>query len=802
MHNMKRIYGIIAITLFLAGTMAGCADEDLISIDNKSKGLVVEMNILDSDTAYIQSRASVTRQDCYIERILAVVVDTDGKLRGEDCVNSQIVGNSTQSQKLTFDSINPLMNVKLYLFCNTNFNKTALDSIDTEEILLQTIKAEANPTKIPMFGQCVVGETTIVVDLVRSVCKSTLSLDQSLLANKYAIVKWGLAHLTREGYVASGQTVTLPAVKIDTMSFAIGEDAFFNEPQSVQNTSFDRNRICAFVQLKDSTQELGWFRLDFYKEDSWIFVKRNTHYNFKITSVKSKGYLSLEEALDNVGSNIGYKIEVADLGWQGNSVNSNGQYSLKTNKNEILYSTSMLNTEISNALIVKAFIPKDVVASISTYKAKIVNGNGQVKFKVGTSDSEIIDLLPDVESDKEISLNIKGVIPENCYIEVRLGNIVKQVAFTLVSANSYLVNWGSRGTPDNFILIPIRQANLDGNIRIQDDEIYDAKILWSDQSTPVSVETVQSNKSIKVIPKSNFIGNVIVAVTVNGKIKWSWHIWSLTDDDLSQDAHIPGIYTLKTEKTHTYSGLVWMDRNLGAHSTNYDLSARGLMYQWGRKDPFPTSKDWWTSHPNSKEVTTYYKGELLEIASNVIDTRRFPTESGQNNLEISIENPMTYLLSNELAPFDWYTDIPAETNNNLWLSIDNSKTPYDPCPYGWRVPWTVHDIGPWIEVFPEQLYKIESNPSAGLLWNNGKTTVYFPTVLYYDPLGTGFSYYAEGPMAYASITGARTGKDRYGYLLAGSSISLSAVGDPNISYTTILKKASGQYIRCVRDAEL
>ena len=68
-------------------------------------------------------------------------------------------------------------------------------------------------------------------------------------------------------------------------------------------------------------------------------------------------------------------------------------------------------------------------------------------------------------------------------------------------------------------------------------------------------------------------GNAVIAAKdAAGNILWSWHIW-LTDQPVE----------------HVYknnAGTV-MDRNLGATSaTPGDIGALGLLYQWGRKDPF------------------------------------------------------------------------------------------------------------------------------------------------------------------------------------------------------------------------
>ena len=68
-------------------------------------------------------------------------------------------------------------------------------------------------------------------------------------------------------------------------------------------------------------------------------------------------------------------------------------------------------------------------------------------------------------------------------------------------------------------------------------------------------------------------GNAVIAVKdKSGKILWSWHIWMTDEPD---------------ECVYANNAGVMMDRNLGATSaTPGDVGVHGLLYQWGRKDPF------------------------------------------------------------------------------------------------------------------------------------------------------------------------------------------------------------------------
>jgi uncharacterized protein (TIGR02145 family) len=118
-----------------------------------------------------------------------------------------------------------------------------------------------------------------------------------------------------------------------------------------------------------------------------------------------------------------------------------------------------------------------------------------------------------------------------------------------------------------------------------------------------------------------------------------------------------------------------MDRNLGATSaTPGDVRALGLLYQWGRKDPFLGSSS---------------------ISSNVVaeSTITWPSyvssspETG--TISYATENPTTFITyyyewNTSHVNYDWYYTGTSQTGPNRWRN--DEKTNYDPCPPGWKVP--------------------------------------------------------------------------------------------------------------------
>ena len=133
-------------------------------------------------------------------------------------------------------------------------------------------------------------------------------------------------------------------------------------------------------------------------------------------------------------------------------------------------------------------------------------------------------------------------------------------------------------------------------------------------------------------------GNAVIAAkNSKGTILWSWHIWC-AEEGWKEQVYFNDAGTM-------------MDRNLGATSaTPGEVGTLGLMYQWGRKDPFLGSSSF-----DDKEIAK--------------STGTWSNISG-GSLTLCEESPTTF-----------YTSVCLP--NGCWESV---KTIYDPCPAGWRVP--------------------------------------------------------------------------------------------------------------------
>ena len=114
-----------------------------------------------------------------------------------------------------------------------------------------------------------------------------------------------------------------------------------------------------------------------------------------------------------------------------------------------------------------------------------------------------------------------------------------------------------------------------------------------------------------------------------------------------------------------------MDRNLGATSaTPGDVGALGLLYQWGRKDPFLGSSSI-SSNIEAKSTGTWPSA----VSSN----------STNGTIEYATAYPTTFITYNS-SNYDWYYTGSSTTDNTRWTTSTATKSIYDPCPSGWRVP--------------------------------------------------------------------------------------------------------------------
>lgn len=189
-------------------------------------------------------------------------------------------------------------------------------------------------------------------------------------------------------------------------------------------------------------------------------------------------------------------------------------------------------------------------------------------------------------------------------------------------------------------------------------------------------------------------GNAVIAVfDASGNILWSWHIWvTAADLDAAVQTYVlPGGFAAA-------GTTVMMDRNLGAlksglWETNGNNLALGLLYQWGRKDPFPNIDDADMGGTGALAITRLRK--TYDAAGNALTADNTSTDLSAtswryiNGKALSAEQIARYPMNFTCANSDWI-DTPQD---DLWgnpysdeIGDTGHKSIYDPCPPGYRVP--------------------------------------------------------------------------------------------------------------------
>lgn len=251
-------------------------------------------------------------------------------------------------------------------------------------------------------------------------------------------------------------------------------------------------------------------------------------------------------------------------------------------------------------------------------------------------------------------------------------------------ANSYIVK------PKSAILIPVSHVQdvvtFNGVFapEIADGESLTAELIWTDVKSASSGKGLAEDASIaeiKVLGKGpdalllivtgTQTGNSVVSVQQEtGTFVWSWYIW-VTEYDPETTNYISGSYT-------------FMDRNLGARTNEPDPDGQnsngviGTYYQWGRPTPLPSKSFTSTSAP-----ATIYDAE-----GNIVS--RTPTTDYR-----LMGNPKIFYIQNYSNGYDYW-------------KID-TKSIFDPCPPGWRVP----SRDAWSNVTFQTLQKSGMQTDAG-----------------------------------------------------------------------------------------
>ena len=289
------------------------------------------------------------------------------------------------------------------------------------------------------------------------------------------------------------------------------------------------------------------------------------------------------------------------------------------------------------------------------------------------------------------------------------------------SANCYVVNAGDSSNKSRvFKFRAVRGNSYVKGVAAGTSvgAVASVKLLWEtwNNGSSVTPNSVISKVDFKddyiyfKMPAILHAGNAVIAAKDDSdNILWSWHIW-VPESAITESAS--GIYSKAL-----------MDRNLGAlvvTSTGATAAVEsfGLLYQWGRKDPFPG--------PIRVDNSNRALVSGMETTSTAGDGNA--NDDSKITLAQSIANPT--LLGHRQGG-DWVTP----SDNTLWNNAE--KTQYDPCPPGYRVP--ARDKSQQYHSADLSIYTGWEDNATYKYFTLGSPLAVFPYTGYYDTWSSNLS---------------------------------------------------------------
>ena len=336
------------------------------------------------------------------------------------------------------------------------------------------------------------------------------------------------------------------------------------------------------------------------------------------------------------------------------------------------------------------------------FKYTISNPREGQKAAVSTSDSWITGVT-------DTNGTVSYTVVENNSGSSRTGKITLTYAGVskqfIVTQQKVSVKLSESGTANCYVVSETgfySFKSVKGNSSTSVGTVSSVAVLWESFGTSTTPSVGDLIRSVSYIDGNIYFdtattfkeGNAVIAAKdADGNILWSWHIW-FTDQPQGQEYY-------------NNAGTM-MDRNLGATSaTPGDAGALGLLYQWGRKDPFLGS-----SSISSRTVAKSTISWPSAVSSN----------SSNGTIAYATAHPTTFITYNS-NNYDWYYTGDSSTDNTRWSTSDKPKSIYDPCPQGWRVP-DGGDNGIWSKAGFDDITYDSTNEGMSFSISSPSTTWY------------------------------------------------------------------------------
>ena len=510
----RNIMARIVIFLCALFVLAGCMSED---ISNVCPGGDVQTSIplSISNTEEVTVRSIATSNERTIEDAYVLVFDaaTDKYKAGEKVDVSAQLQNNGQQRPILRTNLDIYNGSKIVVLANTGCGFTDIPLTEGASTVgdinaafpsdgwnINRIQPDEGKA-MPMSGTMTFGVDT-ECKMIRSVAKIEVVFSESLAQNDVTgQFSWNnenmLFSVNRmlspiKGLIYSPDYVS-GVITPDNITDRDFSDLVYTEAQGMpipKGTSFyateypsatkaktktiaadkfDMDRTCCVIWFEDTH---SYYRLDFFDKNTgkYLDIRRNCHYKIIINKVKSAGYPSMSEALENPASNIEYNIVVT--GENDNVVVSNGQYGIILDCEDLLI-----------------YYPEDKEFVVA--KARFVDAAGN-----GIPSTNRITASPNVtlsgatslsETEQEIKASMTG---DAGTVTIQVGNITKQINIT--RHTSMDAHFGKLTVSGDFS--SVRWIRNENNTDIELNGTTSMNLLFKENVTPTNIASL-SDKS-------------------------------------------------------------------------------------------------------------------------------------------------------------------------------------------------------------------------------------------------------------------------------------------------------------------
>lgn len=442
--------------------------------------------------------------------------------------------------------------------------------------------------------------------------------------------------------------------------------------------------IIGFYPAGKATFENGSLKIELPQDGSFSPMVGTGDFSNGITFSPCAGALKVKIA----GSGVIKSVSIeADKPLSGNATIADGKLTIESGEGLMV----AVNETVAGEKELVLTAPEATYASLKV----IIEG------KTNKVEKEFTNIAVDANNDAPVldleyeeAINLSETDASNCYLVTGAGKYV----FDAKKANGETISGG------------VEAAMLWTEVK---SELVN-KVITKSASEAVAdnaeyiIKNVSFNKDDNTIffEGTGNLGNAVIALVNNmDEIIWSWHIWSVGN----QTVDVPWCSNVLSIHNMTIN---WMTLNIGAlSSTVSDPYSQGLLFQWGRKDPFLGS----SSYTESKNEYPVF-----------VNTATFPgcefsvdKESTDITVNTTISHPTCLYSLSVDALKSWATDVPDNAwgdgippfgdgdslktlNKNFHVGYLKGIDPkenctdlprklagkgvFDPCPQGYRLP--------------------------------------------------------------------------------------------------------------------